>query len=285
LHSLLFTIINFVSSQIIPIMSPSSQTSTEFSLSNVLCLDAKKSCSWNSTSLNIKDGLFVKECNNAVVLDLKGEYLALPLFSMESSVCIDQVKSNALDNGTELIFGEKKAQSLSDQLGVWPGLAEQLLLDPGCRNVVDILLSFPTKWGVSVGEKASFFLLNCTVSSLRDTILAYDYKSTIKAVVIDGAFHLARREFAQFSKRISLDRYYLPLDTQHSSPDTKTTLDSIASAIVDLKAGKFVIVVDNLDRENEGDLIIAAEDMTTEKMAFMIKHTGYIFLFSNNLVV
>jgi hypothetical protein len=183
-------------------VSPTRQASTEFSLSNVLCLDAK-SDSWNSTSLNIKDGLFVKECNNAVVLDLKGEYLALPLFSMESSVCIDHVKSNVLDNGTVLIFEEKKAKSLSDQLGVWPGIAEQLLLDPGCSDGADILLSFSTKRGVSVDEKASFFLLNCTVSSLRDTILAYDNKSTIRAVVIDGAFHLTRREFAQFSKRIS----------------------------------------------------------------------------------
>jgi 3,4-dihydroxy 2-butanone 4-phosphate synthase len=34
------------------------------------------------------------------------------------------------------------------------------------------------------------------------------------------------------------------------------------------------VVVDSLSRENEGDLILAAEDMTTEKMAFMIRHTS-----------
>lgn len=37
--------------------------------------------------------------------------------------------------------------------------------------------------------------------------------------------------------------------------------------------GEFIIVLDSTDRENEGDLIIAAEAVTTEKMAFMIRHT------------
>ena len=39
--------------------------------------------------------------------------------------------------------------------------------------------------------------------------------------------------------------------------------------------GEFIVVLDSTDRENEGDLIIAAEDVTTEKMAFMIRHTRY----------
>lgn len=39
--------------------------------------------------------------------------------------------------------------------------------------------------------------------------------------------------------------------------------------------GKFVIAVDNEDRENEGDLIIAAEKVTTEQMAFLIRHSRY----------
>jgi 3,4-dihydroxy-2-butanone 4-phosphate synthase len=37
--------------------------------------------------------------------------------------------------------------------------------------------------------------------------------------------------------------------------------------------GKFVVVVDNEDRENEGDLIMAADAMTTERMAFLIRYT------------
>lgn len=49
-------------------------------------------------------------------------------------------------------------------------------------------------------------------------------------------------------------------------------LSSIADAIKDFKEGKFVIVVDDEDRENEGDLIIAAEKITAEKINFMLKN-------------
>lgn len=49
-------------------------------------------------------------------------------------------------------------------------------------------------------------------------------------------------------------------------------LDTIEEAIADFKEGKFVIVVDDEDRENEGDLIIAAELITPEKVNFMLKY-------------
>ncbi len=49
-------------------------------------------------------------------------------------------------------------------------------------------------------------------------------------------------------------------------------LDTIEEAIEDFKRGEFVIVVDDEDRENEGDLIIAAELITPEKVNFMLKH-------------
>lgn len=53
---------------------------------------------------------------------------------------------------------------------------------------------------------------------------------------------------------------------------SKIKLDSIKEAIEDFREGKFVIVVDDEDRENEGDLIIAAEKVTPEKINFMLKH-------------
>ena len=40
-----------------------------------------------------------------------------------------------------------------------------------------------------------------------------------------------------------------------------------------LGQGEFIIVLDSENREDEGDLIIAAEDMTREKMSFMIRYT------------
>jgi 3,4-dihydroxy 2-butanone 4-phosphate synthase / GTP cyclohydrolase II len=52
------------------------------------------------------------------------------------------------------------------------------------------------------------------------------------------------------------------------------TFDTVESAIDAMKRGEFVVVVDDEDRENEGDLIIAAEKMTPDKMAFMIRYTS-----------
>ena len=49
-------------------------------------------------------------------------------------------------------------------------------------------------------------------------------------------------------------------------------LDSIEEALEDFRQGKFVIVVDDEDRENEGDLIIAAEKITPEDVNFMLKN-------------
>ena len=54
--------------------------------------------------------------------------------------------------------------------------------------------------------------------------------------------------------------------------EEKYKLDSIEDAVKDFKEGKFVIVVDDEDRENEGDLIIAAEKITPEKVNFMLKY-------------
>lgn len=52
----------------------------------------------------------------------------------------------------------------------------------------------------------------------------------------------------------------------------KTMLDSIESAIEDIKNGKLVIVVDDEDRENEGDFITAAANATPEIINFMSRH-------------
>ena len=52
------------------------------------------------------------------------------------------------------------------------------------------------------------------------------------------------------------------------------TFDSVEQAIAAVQNGDFVVVVDDEDRENEGDLIIAAEKMTPDKMAFMIRYTS-----------
>lgn len=54
-------------------------------------------------------------------------------------------------------------------------------------------------------------------------------------------------------------------------------LDSVDRAVADIAAGKAVVVVDDEDRENEGDLIFAAELATPELLAFMVRYSsGYV---------
>ncbi|MEW6303849.1 MAG: 3,4-dihydroxy-2-butanone-4-phosphate synthase, partial [Verrucomicrobiota bacterium] len=52
----------------------------------------------------------------------------------------------------------------------------------------------------------------------------------------------------------------------------KSPFDSIESVVADIRQGKMVIVVDDADRENEGDLVMAGEFATPATVNFMAKH-------------
>ena len=52
----------------------------------------------------------------------------------------------------------------------------------------------------------------------------------------------------------------------------KSSFDSIDSVLADIRKGKMVIVVDDADRENEGDLIMAGQFVTPAAINFMAKH-------------
>ena len=54
------------------------------------------------------------------------------------------------------------------------------------------------------------------------------------------------------------------------------SLSSVGELLAELRAGRMVIIMDDEDRENEGDLIMAAEHATPEAVAFMIRHTSGI---------
>ena len=56
----------------------------------------------------------------------------------------------------------------------------------------------------------------------------------------------------------------------------------IPQALDTLRAGQMIIVIDDENRENEGDLVIAAESITEEKMAFIIRHTGGVVCLALN---
>ncbi|MFF1837471.1 bifunctional 3,4-dihydroxy-2-butanone-4-phosphate synthase/GTP cyclohydrolase II [Streptomyces sp. NPDC058231] len=60
------------------------------------------------------------------------------------------------------------------------------------------------------------------------------------------------------------------LHREHSSAAEDLSLDPVEQAIRDIAAGRPVVVVDDADRENEGDLVIAAEKATPEIVAFMM---------------
>jgi 3,4-dihydroxy 2-butanone 4-phosphate synthase/GTP cyclohydrolase II len=51
-------------------------------------------------------------------------------------------------------------------------------------------------------------------------------------------------------------------------------MSDLTSAIAEFKSGKFLIVTDDKDRENEGDLILLAQSATTEQIAFMVRYTS-----------
>ena len=68
----------------------------------------------------------------------------------------------------------------------------------------------------------------------------------------------------------------LPLSPKPAPPGHSPGLNSVEDIIADLKAGRMVLIMDDEDRENEGDLIMAAELATPEAVAFMIRHTSGI---------
>jgi 3,4-dihydroxy 2-butanone 4-phosphate synthase/GTP cyclohydrolase II len=65
-----------------------------------------------------------------------------------------------------------------------------------------------------------------------------------------------------------------PVRSVGANPGESHRFDSIERAIADIAAGKAVLVVDDEDRENEGDLVFAAAKATPALLAFMIRHTS-----------
>ena len=61
-------------------------------------------------------------------------------------------------------------------------------------------------------------------------------------------------------------------EVQSSDASERTVFSTIPEAIEDIRAGKIVLVVDDADRENEGDFIMAAEAATPEAVNFMVTH-------------
>jgi len=67
-----------------------------------------------------------------------------------------------------------------------------------------------------------------------------------------------------------------PRDFKDTEMSDTHRLDTVEEAIAAIARGEMVVVVDDDDRENEGDLIAAAAKITAEQMAFMVRHTSGI---------
>jgi 3,4-dihydroxy 2-butanone 4-phosphate synthase/GTP cyclohydrolase II len=77
-----------------------------------------------------------------------------------------------------------------------------------------------------------------------------------------------------------------PSATPSQASHTMTQFATITEILADIKAGKMVIITDAEDRENEGDLLMAAQFVTPEAINFMIKHArGLVCLPMNDDLV
>ncbi|KAI9063820.1 hypothetical protein FKP32DRAFT_1592053 [Trametes sanguinea] len=68
-----------------------------------------------------------------------------------------------------------------------------------------------------------------------------------------------------------------PQEVLDAPARTQFAFDPIEDALEAFARGEFLVVMDDESRENEGDLIIAASAVSTQKMAWMIKHTRYAY--------
>ena len=96
----------------------------------------------------------------------------------------------------------------------------------------------------------------------------------VKAGITESAVSLLRAGRREPSYR-TLQRLTAVLPELAPSPTVRESpFDSIPDAIEDIRAGKMVVVLDDEDRENEGDLVMAAEKVTPEAINFMRKEAG-----------
>ena len=83
-----------------------------------------------------------------------------------------------------------------------------------------------------------------------------------------------------------LDTVHAPSQNLQEGKHTMTAISTIPEILADIKAGKMVIITDAEDRENEGDLVMAAQFVTPQAINFMIKHArGLVCLPMNDELV
>ena len=101
------------------------------------------------------------------------------------------------------------------------------------------------------------------------------YPSAVLYGVYGGLRDLGLRDLAAGGpRRGRADRRRRAATGRGAGMSEPVRLDTVERAIADIAAGKAVVVVDDEDRENEGDLVVAASKVTPELLAFMVRHTS-----------
>ncbi|CAO2191832.1 unnamed protein product [Urochloa humidicola] len=119
---------------------------------------------------------------------------------------------------------------------------------------------------------------------LRNLHVSYAGGDSSERVIINGKANPSNAVQADAVALGTIAADMAPVVDGFSADDDELDLDSptegfssIPEAIEDIRQGKYVIVVDDEDRENEGDLIMAASKVTPEAMAFIVRHgTGIV---------
>lgn len=93
---------------------------------------------------------------------------------------------------------------------------------------------------------------------------------------IKAALRSSIEQPAHTRSETAMSDFKRPVEVQNPSVRSNFAFDSMDDALAAFRRGEFLVVMDDENRENEGDLIIAASLCTTEKMAWMIKHTRLV---------
>ena len=123
------------------------------------------------------------------------------------------------------------------------------------------------------GETPAWFEVGLIPETLKATNLG--------ALKVGDSVNLETDALAKYVQRLTAFAGVPQADSAHSGEqvaprraDAASVLDSVQTAVDAIAAGRAVVVVDDEDRENEGDIIFAAEHATPELMGFMIRYTS-----------
>ena len=90
---------------------------------------------------------------------------------------------------------------------------------------------------------------------------------------LNGIRNMTDKTARHIETALNLPNNYLFSNKKQShTKDKKMAIASVPEILADIKAGKMVIITDDEDRENEGDLLMAAQFVTPDAINFMIKH-------------